>query len=203
MAFDRHGDVRVAPQPVGLPGQDLLRFRRDVRAVEGKEDAVPRTRLEILLRTRDDVPRANAGATRRPWRTRGRLGRWRRAATGGKHQQSTQQRDYSCVHLIPLIRKPGLPETASERVAVLPSGPAAFSEVTETKPGRMHPAGWSPRADWIRSGRSNRGAPTRHNRANRRPTGENTSKRARLAPRSVLRPENRASAAARRNHPAA
>src|SRR5271169_7068232 len=106
MTFDRHGDIRITPQPIGLTGQDLLRFRGDIRSVKGEEDAVARARLQILLRTRHDVPRTDAAGTRAPRRTGGRrLRRW--AAASGKQQQSTQQTDYFSMHINPHLDRPG------------------------------------------------------------------------------------------------
>src|SRR5437660_7592010 len=49
-----NGDIRVTPQPVGLPGQNLSRFGRDIRSIEGEEHTVARTRFEILLRSRNN-----------------------------------------------------------------------------------------------------------------------------------------------------
>src|SRR6516162_4726890 len=133
MTFDRHGDVRVAPQPISLTGQDLLRFRGDIRSVKSEEDAIASACLQILLRSRYDVPRTDAAGTRAPRRPGG--GRFRRrAAASGKQQQSTQQTDYSCMHINP-------PSTGSDNIAAL------FTEARETKPDRKHPAGWLPRVD--------------------------------------------------------
>ena len=68
VAFDRDRDVRIAPQPIGLSRQDLLRLGRDIGAVEGEEHAVAGTRLQILLRSRHDVSRADAAGPARPAR---------------------------------------------------------------------------------------------------------------------------------------
>src|SRR6516164_1594433 len=40
MALDRDGDIWITAQPIGLPREDLARFGRDIRTVEGKEDTV-------------------------------------------------------------------------------------------------------------------------------------------------------------------
>src|SRR5271166_4333339 len=189
MTFDRHGDIRITPQPIGLTGQDLLRFRGDIRSVKGEQYAIACARLQILLRSRNDVPRTDAaGATRWSRRPRGRLRRG--AAASSEQQQRTEQTDYSRMHINP-------PSTGPDNIAAL------FTEARETKPDRKHPAGWLPRVDWSRSSRSSTGGENRHVRANRRATGENTSTPGRSVPRSVLRPENHASAAFPPSHPAA
>ena len=66
VSFDRDRHVRIALQPLGLPLQDLLRFRRNVGAVEGEKHAVTGTRLQILLRSRQSASRANAARCPRP-----------------------------------------------------------------------------------------------------------------------------------------
>src|SRR5271169_1501197 len=76
MTFDRHGDIRITPQPIGLTGQDLLRFRGDIRSVKGEQYAIACARLQILLRSRNDVPRTDAAGTT-GWRRR------REGASGG------------------------------------------------------------------------------------------------------------------------
>src|SRR5262249_41717954 len=190
VALDRHCNVWIAAEPFGLSGQDLTRFRADVRTVKGEEDAVAGTRLQILLRPRHDVPRADAaGATGSARRSRWRRFR-RRAAAGSEQQQSTQQTDYFRMHLNP-------PRPLSDNIAT------SFNEARETKPGRTHPLGWLPRVDWNRSSRSKRGEGSRRAHANRMAIGGNTSAPCRSAPKSVLRPENHVSAAVPPNHPAA
>ena len=69
---------------------------------------------------------------------------------------------------------------------------AASAEHKSDKPDPKHPLGWLPRVDWNRSSRSSKDAVSRHVRANRMATGENTSALGHLAPRSVLRPESHA-----------
>src|SRR5205823_9320366 len=102
MTLDRDRDIRVTPQPICLPSEDLPRFRRDVRSVEREKDTVARTRLQILLRPRDDVARAH-GASPTRWTTGGPGRRLRGcAAAGDEHHQDAQQADYFCMHLIPL-----------------------------------------------------------------------------------------------------
>src|SRR5713101_1684433 len=105
MAFDRDGDIRVSPQPIGLPRQNLLRLGRDIGPVEGEEHAVAGTRFQILLRSRETTPRADPagpGSTEALWspwpaRWRGRL----RTAAGSNEHQNAQYNEYFSVHVDP------------------------------------------------------------------------------------------------------
>src|SRR6476619_7658334 len=50
MSFDRDRDIWIAPQPIGLPGKDLLSLGCYVGPVEGEEHTIPGTSFQILLR---------------------------------------------------------------------------------------------------------------------------------------------------------
>src|SRR5262249_58036464 len=55
VAFDRDRDVRVAPKPIGLSGQELTGFGADVRWGEGGACAVGIAPLQMLVWCLHDV----------------------------------------------------------------------------------------------------------------------------------------------------
>src|ERR1700737_2328164 len=99
MTLDRDRHIGIASQPIGLAREDLSRFGRDIGSVEGEEHTVAGTCLEILLRSRHNIARADA--PRRTARRSGRRRLRRRAAAGCEHQQSAQQADYFYMHFNP------------------------------------------------------------------------------------------------------
>jgi len=92
-------DIRVAPQPVGLAGPESPGFRRDIARSEAKTHG-RRTRLEILLRPRDNAAQPRPAPPGAPPVGGRRL--WRCCCCTLQGSASTPKTNDSCMHLNPL-----------------------------------------------------------------------------------------------------
>src|SRR5438874_2407057 len=191
MALDCDRDIRITPEPFRLTPHVRLTIGLNLDLVVVEEHAITGGRRQILLRSRAEPRTTDAAGShwpaRPPWR-----GFWRMAA-GGEQREPARDSDKASKHR----RTPPQSIGNRNRLPGLPD----ISEARATMPGPKHRPECRFRAGYRQSDRSNTAATTRPGRPS--VPGENTSTRARSAPRWVLRPENPGLAIARPSRPAA